>query len=208
MKFTAQILVPVLLLGCSSGTTTPRPALPPATVRPVAWATLPACLEALHAGPGGPNRADLACVRVDFTNLLSSVFILQALHVELDGVVVFSGQEPSGARGALATTTTFTVLLDRAGGGDHVLRVYAGLLPDTRVAPVFRGYRWEVRSTHEFTLAPGGGLGVGAYLFEKGEGKVPIEETPAVRYQENSVAPGEALPSMRRESGPVAGEHP
>lgn len=209
MRLAANITVALLLSGCSSGTV----ARPPATVTEAAWPTVSACLEALRGAPLGRGGADQACVRIDFVNASSSIFILHALHIELDDVVLFSGRERGGGRGALADTRAFTVFLDRFAAGEHELRVDAWLLPDAAAAPYLRGYRWEVRSTHRFTPTPGGGFGLNAIFYERRDDKrgrkAPPEEWPAVRYQEGSVTPGnDRPPKPRDEASPKAGPQP
>jgi hypothetical protein len=55
-----------------------------------------------------------------------------------------------------------------------------------------RGYRFEVRSSHSFTVTEGKAVSLKAIAYEKGGVTTPLEQRPAVRYLE-SVGAVEAL---------------
>jgi hypothetical protein len=48
-----------------------------------------------------------------------------------------------------------------------------------------RGYRFEVRSSHSFTVTEGKAVTLRAIAYEKGGVTTPLEQRPAVRYIEN-----------------------
>ncbi|PIE05298.1 MAG: hypothetical protein CSA75_05495 [Sorangium cellulosum] len=48
-----------------------------------------------------------------------------------------------------------------------------------------RGYKFEVRSSHSFTVTEGKSIKLRAIAHEKGGVTTPLEQRPAVRYLEN-----------------------
>lgn len=192
MKLASKLSLLLLLTGCSSGPVVVAPTLPRAKVTEPAWPTLAACLDAIRRTPPGRVDTSRACARIDFENKLSPIFVLHALEVEIDGALLFVRHEPVGERGELADRRRFTVLLDQATPGKHDLRLTAWLLPDATVQPSLLGYRWEICSVHQFTLAPGNRFFLEMIVYEQRDGKTPVEESPMVRYLENGekTAPG------------------
>jgi len=70
-----------------------------------------------------------------------------------------------------------------------------------------RGYKFEVRSNHSFTAVEGKTLSLDAVSYEKGSVTTPIEERPAVRYQEK-VQSGLAGDDKGAAAAPAAPEAP
>jgi hypothetical protein len=81
-----------------------------------------------------------------------------------DTVEVFAGARPLGP-GILR------VLLYLQGRGDGDLAY-------------LNGYRFEVKSTHEFEVVSGSTLELGVLVYEKGDAATPVEQRPALCYRE------------------------
>lgn len=183
MKPAATLAVALLLASCSPG----QPVFPPGTVTEPAWPTLAACLEATRGTLAGPGSANGTCARIDFENMLSPMFVLRELIIEIDGTLLFALQEPtSGRRGQLSDARAFTAFLGQAAVGEHEVRLAAWLLPNPTIQPSLLGYRWRVCSKHYFTLTHGGGFDLRAILYERRGGQRPPHEWPSARYVENS----------------------
>lgn len=133
--------------------------------------------ETILSGGVGGARAEIA-----FINDMSSAFQLtQALFV-LDGAVQYNKQDDTGL---LASQTEIPIFSGSIPPGDHTLQVLIKLKGHGYgVFSYLQGYRFEVRSSHSFTVTEGKTVELRAVAFEKGDVTTPIEQRPAVRYVE------------------------
>jgi len=133
--------------------------------------------ETILSGGVGGARAEIA-----FINDMSSAFQLtQALFV-LDGAVQYNKQDDTGL---LASQTEIPIFSGSIPPGDHTLQVLIKLKGHGYgVFSYLQGYRFEVRSSHSFTVTEGKTIELRAVAFEKGDVTTPIEQRPAVRYVE------------------------
>jgi hypothetical protein len=168
---------------------------PPAAVGP-APRDLIACMEEarvaamMAARPGQPYPVAAGCVNVIFENALSANFIVTRVLFVLDGKKLIDRAEAAGTRGPLATIPVFRVSLGPAAAGEHTLQVLVDLQGDgTGPTAYLQGYRFEVRSSHAFTLASTGGLEIRTVLHERNTPPLKLEERPAIRYVVTPRAP-------------------
>jgi hypothetical protein len=168
---------------------------PPAAVGP-APRDLIACMEEarvaamIAARPGQSYPVAAGCVNVIFENALSANFIVTRVLFMLDGRKLIDRAEAAGTRGPLATIPVFRLSLGPATAGDHTLQVLVDLQGDgTGATAYLQGYRFEVRSSHPFTLASTGGIEIRTILHERNTPPLKFEERPALRYVVTTRAP-------------------
>ncbi len=145
--------------------------------------------ETILSGGVGGARAE-----VKFTNDMSSVFRLNRALFVLDGAVQYNKQDDTGA---LAAQKEIPIFSGSVPPGDHTLQVllqFQGY--GYGVFSYLRGYRFEVKSSHSFTVTEGKTMELEAVAYEKGGVTTPVEQRPAVRFVEKLRAGGaSAAPS-------------
>lgn len=137
--------------------------------------------DTILSGGGAGSRAG-----IKFTNELSSAFrVTRALFV-LDGAVQYNKTDQSGA---LADQAEIPIFSGSIPPGDHTFQVLLNLQGNGYgVFSYLRGYKFEVRSSHSFTAVEGKTINLQAVAYEKGGVTTPLEERPAVRYVEKTLA--------------------
>ncbi len=196
----------VLLVGAApAGACSPAVPLAAVTVPP---STSPhhlspaeeACLAELpQAGSAqAPGRSqDRACVTVVLENRMSRSFALQTLILAIDGQEVhrWSAPEPRATGGRKEAREAkrerppeppgrFTTGAKLLPGGHSIRLMLTCTGWGEGVFSYLRGYRFEVRSSHIFGVAPGSLHQVTVIPYEKGDATTPLEERPAVTYGE------------------------
>ena len=159
---------------------------PPVVVGP-ASPELIACMEQARvaamvaARPGEPYPVAAGCASIIVENALSASFVVTRVLIVLDGSRLIDRAEPAGTRGPLATMPAFRVFLGPVAPGEHTLQLLFGLQGDgTGLASYLREYRFEVRSSHAFTLASTGGVEIRTVMYETR--RLDLVERPAIRY--------------------------
>jgi len=151
--------------------------------------------ETILSGGVGGARAE-----VKFTNDMSSVFRLNRALFVLDGAVQYNKQDDTGA---LAAQKEIPIFSGSVPPGDHTLQVllqFRGY--GYGVFSYLRGYRFEVKSTHSFTITEGKTMELETGAYEKGGVTTPVEQRPAVRFVEKLKSGGaSAAPSAGGSSG-------
>jgi hypothetical protein len=134
--------------------------------------------ETILSGGTGGARAEIT-----FINDMSSAFrMTQALFV-LDGAVQYNKQDETGL---LSGQKEIPIFSGSIPPGDHTLQVLVKLRGHGYgVFSYLQGYRFEIRSSHSFTVTEGKTIELKAIAFEKGDVTTPIEQRPAVRYHMN-----------------------
>jgi hypothetical protein len=146
----------------------------------------------LSGGVGGA-RAEIA-----FKNDISNAFRLTGAVFVLDGVVQYNKQDDSEA-GILASQKEIPIFSGSIPPGDHSLQVVLHLHGyGYGVFSYLRSYKFDVRSSHTFTVTEGKTVGLEVIAWEKGDVTTPLEQRPAIRFTEN----------MKSGGGPAAGESP
>ncbi len=130
----------------------------------------------LSGGVGG------ARAEIKFTNDMSNAFRLTRALFVLDGAVQYNKQDDSGA---LAAQKEIPIFSGSIPPGDHTLQVLIQLQGHGYgVFSYLRGYHFEVKSSHSFTVTEGKTISLEAIAWEKGGVTTPLEQRPAVRYVE------------------------
>lgn len=149
--------------------------------------------ETILSGGTGGARAEIT-----FINDMSSAFrMTQALFV-LDGAVQYNKQDETGL---LAGQKEIPIFSGSIPPGDHTLQVLVKLRGHGYgVFSYLQGYRFEIRSSHSFTVTEGKTIELKAIAFEKGDVTTPIEQRPAVRYHKNVRTGAGTVPSPGTET--------
>ena len=133
--------------------------------------------ETILSGGVGGARSE-----VKFVNDMSSVFRLNRALFVLDGAVQYNKQDDSGA---LAAQKEIPIFSGSVPPGDHTLQVLLQFQGHGYgVFSYLRGYRFEVKSSHSFTVTEGKTMELEAIAYEKGGVTTPVEQRPAVRFVE------------------------
>jgi hypothetical protein len=133
--------------------------------------------DTILAGGVGGARAEIT-----FINDMSNVFQLTRALFLLDGAVQNNKQDETGA---LAEQKEIPVFSGSIPPGDHTIQVLVQLRGHGfGVFSYLQGYRFEIRSSHSFTVTEGKTIEVRAIAYEKGGVTVPLEQRPAMRYFE------------------------
>lgn len=141
----------------------------------------------LSGGVGG-SRAEIT-----FINEMSSAFRMTEAVFVLDGAIQYKKQDDTGV---LAAQTTIPIFSGSIPAGDHTLQVLIKLRGHGYgVFSYLRGYKFEVRSDHSFTITDGKTIELKATAWEQGGATTPLEERPAIRYVENVRGIGDNAPT-------------
>jgi hypothetical protein len=129
----------------------------------------------LSGGVGG------ARAEISFKNDLTNAFHLTGATFVLDGAVQYNKQDESGT---LAEQKQIPIFSGSIPPGDHTLQVVLKLRGHGYgVFSYLRGYKFNVPSTHSFTVTEGKAIKLEAVVWEKGDVTTPLEERPAIRWQ-------------------------
>jgi len=115
-------------------------------------------------------------------NRMSSSYRLVKAVYALDGAPIFNKADEDGS---LAEREEFQVYNGSIVPGEHTLTVnleYRG--HGYGIFSYLKGYRFKVRSNYSFTAPEGRAVTVRVVGYEKGGPTAPLEERPAIRYQE------------------------
>jgi hypothetical protein len=117
-----------------------------------------------------------------FQNDMSSAFkLVRALFV-LDGAVQYNKSDDSGA---LAEQKEIPIFSGSIPPGDHTVQILLQFQGSGYgVFSYLKGYHFEARSSHSFTAVEGKTLTLQIIAYEKGGVTTPLEERPAVRFNE------------------------
>jgi len=147
----------------------------------------------LSGGIGG------ARAEINFKNELSNAFHLTGATFVLDGSVQYNKQDDTGA---LAEQRQIPIFSGSIPPGDHTLQVVLKLRGHGYgVFSYLRGYKFNVPATHSFTVTEGKAIKLEAIVWEKGDVTTPLEERPAIRWQQTVSSSGD---DGRPDSSPAA----
>lgn len=125
-------------------------------------------------------------------NKMSGSYKLVKAVYALDGAPIFNRADEEGG---LSEKTEFDVYNGSIVPGEHTLTVnleYRG--HGYGIFSYLKGYRFKVRSSYSFSAPEGKAVNVRVVAYEKGGPTAPLEERPAVRYQEKIIETGTAEP--------------
>jgi hypothetical protein len=130
----------------------------------------------LSGGVGGARAS------IIFQNDMSGAFRLTRALFVLDGAVQYNKQDDSGA---LAGQKQIPIFKGSISPGDHTLQVLLRLRGHGYgVFSYLRGYQFEVKQSHSFSVTEGKQVDLDVIAWEKGGVTTPLEQRPAVRYLE------------------------
>ena len=141
--------------------------------------------DTIVGGGAAGSRAE-----VEFTNEMSNAFELTRALFVIDGQVQYNRQDDSGA---LADQKDIPIFTGTMPPGDHTIQVALTFQGNGYgVFSYLRGYKFEVKSSHAFTAADGKAMTIIAIAYEKGGVTTPLEQRPAIQWQEKSGSLGAA----------------
>jgi hypothetical protein len=133
----------------------------------------------LSGGVGG------ARAEITFKNDLSSAFRMTGVTFVLDGAVQYNKTDES-ENSALAAQKEIPVFSGSIPPGDHTLQIVLRLRGHGYgVFSYLRGYKFQVPSSHTFTITEGKTLKLDVVAWEKGDVTTALEQRPSIRYVEN-----------------------
>jgi hypothetical protein len=133
----------------------------------------------LSGGVGG------ARAEISFKNDLSSAFRVTGATFVLDGAVQYNKTDES-ENSALAAQKEIPVFSGSIPPGDHTLQIVLRLRGHGYgVFSYLRGYKFQVPSSHTFTITEGKTLKLDVVAWEKGDVTTALEQRPSIRYVEN-----------------------
>jgi hypothetical protein len=151
---------------------------------------------------------------LQFQNDMSNAFkLVRALFV-LDGAVQYNKSDETGA---LADQKEIPIFSGSIPPGDHTVQILLQFQGNGYgVFSYLKGYHFEARSSHSFTAVEGKTISLQIIAYEKGGVTTPLEERPAVRFNEkitagmvgapgNGVAPAAGKPSASTPATPTSG---
>jgi hypothetical protein len=154
--------------------------------------------DTILSGGAGGARASII-----FQNDMSGAFRLTRALFVLDGAVQYNKQDDTGA---LSGQKQIPIFKGSISPGDHTLQVLIRLRGHGYgVFSYLRGYQFEVKQSHSFTVTEGKQVDLDVIGWEKGGVTTPLEQRPAVRYLErlrDMPAPG--APADPAEAGPAS----
>ena len=132
---------------------------------------------------------------------------------------------PGSAWAAMAAMEPFSRTVEPGTGtgsgavppGDHTLQVVVRLQGHGYgVFSYLRGYKFDVKSSHSFTITEGKTITLDAIAWEKGDVTTPLEQRPNVRFESNvktgfggpstaGAAPAAAAPAVQGSAGASVG---
>jgi hypothetical protein len=155
----------------------------------------------LSGGMGG------ARAEITFKNDLSSAFRVTGATFVLDGAVQYNKTDES-ENSALAAQKEIPVFSGSIPPGDHTLQIVLRLRGHGYgVFSYLRGYKFQVPSSHTFTITEGKTLKLDVVAWEKGDVTTALEQRPSIRYVENLRAgvSGEGAPAAAPAKGQAGG---
>lgn len=117
-----------------------------------------------------------------FKNEMSSAFRLVRALVVLDGAIQYNRQDDTGT---LADQKEIPVFTGSVATGDHTVQVLLTFQGNGYgVFTYLRGYKFEVKNSHSFTVVEGKTLSISATALEKGGVTTPLDQRPAIEWRE------------------------
>lgn len=117
-----------------------------------------------------------------FKNEMSSAFRLVRALVVLDGGIQYNRQDETGA---LADQKEIPVFTGSVAPGDHTVQILLTFQGNGYgVFTYLKGYKFEVKNSHSFTVVEGKTLSITATALEKGGVTTPLDQRPAIEWRE------------------------
>lgn len=137
-----------------------------------------------------------------FKNEMSNAFRLTRALFVIDGTVQYNKQDETGA---LADQKEIPIFNGSVPPGDHTVQVVLNFQGNGYgVFTYLRGYKFEVKSAHSFTAVEGKTITLTATALEKGGVTTPLEQRPAIEWNEKVNALGAAPSTPAAAPAPAA----
>lgn len=139
--------------------------------------------DTILSGGAAGARAEIA-----YHNEMSSAFrLVKALFV-LDGAVQYNRADDTGA---LADQKEIPVFTGSVPPGDHTVNVVLNFQGNGYgVFTYLKGYKFEVKSSHSFTVVEGKTLSITAISYEDGGVTTALQDRPKIQWKEKVAALG------------------
>ncbi len=139
--------------------------------------------DTILSGGAAGSRAE-----VSYHNEMSSAFrLVKALFV-LDGAVQYNRADDTGA---LADQKEIPVFTGSVPPGDHTVNVVLNFQGNGYgVFTYLKGYKFEVKSSHSFTVVEGKTLSIIATSYEDGGVTTALQDRPKIQWKEKVAALG------------------
>jgi hypothetical protein len=144
--------------------------------------------DTILGGGASGSRAE-----VEFQNEMSSAFQLTKALFVVDGQVQYSRADETGA---LADQKQIPIYTGNLPPGDHTIQLDLTFQGNGYgVFSYLRGYKFEVKSGHPFTVGEGKALVVTALAYEKGGVTTPLEQRPTIEWREKTAPISASAPA-------------
>jgi hypothetical protein len=144
--------------------------------------------DTILGGGASGSRAE-----VQFENEMSSAFQLIKAVFVVDGQVQYSRADETGA---LSDQKDIPIYSGNLPPGDHTIQLDLTFQGNGYgVFSYLRGYKFEVKSGHAFTVGEGKALVVSALAYEKGGATTPLEQRPTIEWREKVAPIGAVTPA-------------
>ncbi len=139
--------------------------------------------DTILSGGAAGSRAEIS-----YHNEMSSAFrLVKALFV-LDGAVQYNRADDTGA---LADQKDIPVFTGSVPPGDHTVNVVLNFQGNGYgVFTYLKGYKFEVKSSHSFTVVEGKTLSITATSYEDGGVTTALQDRPKIQWKEKVAALG------------------
>lgn len=189
-------------------TTAAAATAPAASAKP---ATPPTTAPAAAAAPGAAASAGAATTAPATSAPAATTFRVTGATFVLDGAVQYNKTDES-ENSALAAQKEIPVFSGSIPPGDHTLQIVLRLRGHGYgVFSYLRGYKFQVPSSHTFTITEGKTLKLDVVAWEKGDVTTALEQRPSIRYVENlragvtgDSAPAAAPPAKAEAGGSIS----
>ncbi len=144
--------------------------------------------DTILTGGAAGSRAEIT-----FKNEMSTAFRLVKAAFIIDGAVQYNRQDETGV---LADQKEIPLFTGSMPPGDHTVQAVLTFQGNGYgVFTYLRGYKFDVRNAHSFTVVEGKALVVTGIALEKGGVTTPLEQRPAFEWVEKMQPLGSAPPS-------------
>lgn len=120
---------------------------------------------------------------ITYQNDMSSAFrLVKALFV-LDGAVQYNKADESGT---LADQSSIPIFTGSIPPGDHTIQVLVQFQGNGYgVFSYLRGYKFDVRASHSFTVTEGKTISLQVVSYEKGGPTTPLDQRPSLTFRDH-----------------------
>lgn len=143
-----------------------------------------------------------ARAEITYQNDMSSAFrLVKALFV-LDGAVQYNKADESGT---LADQSSIPIFTGSIPPGDHTIQVLVQFQGNGYgVFSYLRGYKFDVRASHSFTVTEGKTISLQVVSYEKGGPTTPLDQRPSLTFRDHLASGVAGAPAPASSGGSPA----